>query len=199
MPTQQPANPEPAHPDVDGMLSRKFGKEVANYFSGSPLNRVGFLRGDHKFLSQALKHPSTSFLLCNELQPLVQPNKQPGSGKLAYVKYQDVQPIIGDDPFASTEEDIIKAYDSEVYIPQMIFLGIDEKDKNGLTYQGKNQYTGAPYFALDVTPKNQVKEQCEKLIADQKAKGFEFGKGRIMDVEASDGEFSRSITFMDQR
>ena len=53
--TKQPDNPEPAHSTVDAMLSRKFGKEVANYFSGSPLNRVGFLRGDHKFLTQALK------------------------------------------------------------------------------------------------------------------------------------------------
>ena len=30
----QPKLPEPAHPDVDSMLSRRFGKEVANYFSG---------------------------------------------------------------------------------------------------------------------------------------------------------------------
>lgn len=27
--------PEAAFPDLDSMLSRKFGKEVANYFSGS--------------------------------------------------------------------------------------------------------------------------------------------------------------------
>lgn len=34
------ALPEPAHADLDSMLSRKFGKEVANYFSGpsSPLH-----------------------------------------------------------------------------------------------------------------------------------------------------------------
>jgi NAD+ diphosphatase len=35
MPSTQPDLPEPAHPDVDSMLSRKFGKEVANYFSGT--------------------------------------------------------------------------------------------------------------------------------------------------------------------
>ena len=29
-----PELPEPAHADVDSMLSRKFGKEIANYFSG---------------------------------------------------------------------------------------------------------------------------------------------------------------------
>jgi hypothetical protein len=35
MPLPQPELPEPAHPTVDSMLSRKFGKEVANYFSGN--------------------------------------------------------------------------------------------------------------------------------------------------------------------
>lgn len=29
-----PALPEPAHAEVDSMLSRKFGKEIANYFAG---------------------------------------------------------------------------------------------------------------------------------------------------------------------
>jgi NAD+ diphosphatase len=33
-PLPQPELPEPAHPDIDSMLSRRFGKEVANYFSG---------------------------------------------------------------------------------------------------------------------------------------------------------------------
>jgi hypothetical protein len=32
MPT--PSLPEPVHPELDSMLSRKFGKEVANYFAG---------------------------------------------------------------------------------------------------------------------------------------------------------------------
>lgn len=31
----QPDLPEPAHADLDSMLSRKFGKEVANYFAGT--------------------------------------------------------------------------------------------------------------------------------------------------------------------
>ena len=30
----QPDLPEPLYADLDSMLSRKFGKEVANYFSG---------------------------------------------------------------------------------------------------------------------------------------------------------------------
>lgn len=189
----QPDNPEPAHHDIDSMLSRKFGKEVANYFSGSPLNRVGFLRADHQFLSQALKHPSTAFLLCNELQPLVQSGTAPGKGRLQYVKYEDVQPVIGSDPFAQSEKEMLDAYRSDQYIPQMIFLGLDEKvpEGEGLAYQAKNLYKGAPYFAVDVTPRPQadarISEACKTLITRlQKDQGFEFGKGRIMDIEPSD-------------
>ena len=93
MPPKQPDLPLPAHPDVDSMLSRKFGREVANYFSGSPLNRLGFLRADHVFLGRALKHPSTSFMLCKDLQPLVQSSD---NKKLKYVKFEDVKGIIGE-------------------------------------------------------------------------------------------------------
>jgi len=186
----QPANPAPA-PDFDSMLSRKFGKEVANYFSGSPLNRVGFLRGDHKFLSQALRHPSTHFLLCNELQPLI---NQTQKDKLAFVKYDDVKNIVGEDPYATNEQEMIGQYTSATYVPQMIFLGIDEKAKEGLEYQGKNKYTGAPYFAIDVTPRKSVKEECEKLIERLQGEGLGFAKGRVMDVVAADGMYTRADT-----
>lgn len=190
----QPDNPEAAHSDIDSMLSRKFGKEVANYFSGSPLNRLGFLRADHNFLSQALRHDSANFLLCNDLQPLVQPGTSPGKGKLQYVKYEDVKPIIGEDPFELSEEELIEAYRSDENRPQMIFLGIDEKAPQGLSYQAKkNVYTGAPYFAVDVTPResssssSSVTDACTTLISRlQSEKGFLFGKGRIMNIEPSD-------------
>ncbi|TKA29455.1 hypothetical protein B0A50_03468 [Salinomyces thailandicus] len=180
---QQPANPEPV-PDFDSMLSRKFGKEVANYFSGSPLNRVGFLRGDHQFLTQALKHPSTDFLLCNELQPLV---KTEAKDRLAWVKFDDVKGVVGEDPYKSTEGEMLGLYNSTTYVPQMIFLGIDEKAQDALSYQGKNMYKGAPRFAVDVTPRASAKAECEKLISSLQGRKLEFAKGRVMDVVASDG------------
>jgi NAD+ diphosphatase len=183
----QPANPTPVN-DRDSMLSRKFGREIANYFSGSPVNRVGFLRGDHVFLSQALKHPSTSFLLCRDLQPLVHHSAK---DKLAYVKYDDVKPIIGEDVYQRSEDELVKQYDSGSYIPQMIFLGIDEKNPGGLGYQGKNFYKGAPYFAVDVTPKNEgIQEKAEELIGKVGERGYEFAKGRVMELVAADGTYT---------
>lgn len=193
----QPANPEPLHTHNDGMLARKFGREVANYFAGNPLNRVAFLRGDHTFLSQALHHPSTKYLPCKELQPLVESGKPPGQGRIAWVKFDDVKPIVGDDPFAQTEKEQIEAFDSGRYIPQMIFLGIDEssgKGGDGLSYTTrKNTYTGVPHFAVDVTPRHGVTEACEKLVKEQQGKGREFAKGRVMDVVASDGTVDRTL------
>ena len=186
---EQPANPEPAHDSVDSMLSRKFGKEVANYFSGSPLNRVGFLREDHKFLSSAFAHPSTSFLLCNELQPLVKKGQKVG-GTLHFVGAEEVKGIVGDDPFGRPEKENIENYDSRVYRPQMIFLGIDERSEGGLEYQGKNRYKGAPYFAVDVTPRYGVKEACEKLIREKEEQGLGFAQGRVMDIDASHGKIA---------
>jgi NAD+ diphosphatase len=172
------------------MLSRKFGREVANYFSGSPLNRLGFLRADHVFLGRALKHPSTSFMLCKDLQPLVQSSD---NKKLKYVKFEDVKAVIGEDPYARNEKEMLAQYNSEEVVPQMIFLGIDESVKEGLDYQGKNRYVGAPFFAVDVTPRGSVKEACEELVKRVETGGAEFGKGRLMELEASDGMFGREL------
>ncbi|KAH7079703.1 NUDIX hydrolase domain-like protein [Paraphoma chrysanthemicola] len=171
MPLPQPDLPEPAHHTVDSMLSRKFGKEVANYFSGSPLNRVSFLRPDHAFLSQALNHPSTTFLLFNNLEPLIK-----SSSELAERTFADVKPVLGEDPFHRSEEDQIAQYNSSLYQPQIIFLGLDER-KPGFVY--KEHYKGQPWFAVDVTPKESVKDEAEKLIAGLKGEGLDFSKGRM--------------------
>ncbi|KAI4668923.1 uncharacterized protein J4E79_000965 [Alternaria viburni] len=167
----QPELPEPAHPEVDSMLSRRFGKEVANYFSGSPLNRVGFLRPDHQFLSSALNHPSTTFLLFNKLEPLTK-----SGSELARCTFADVKSIIGENPFEKSEEEVIAQYNSSLYVPQVIFLGLDER-KDGFKY--KEHYKGQPWFAVDVTPKESVKEKAEELLERMTSTGLEFSKGRM--------------------
>ncbi|OSS46953.1 hypothetical protein B5807_09004 [Epicoccum nigrum] len=170
-PLPKPALPEPAHPNVDSMLSRKFGKEVANYFSGSPLNRVSFLRQDHAFLSSALRHPSATFLLFRATEPLLS-----SPTALARVSFKDVEPVIGKDIFNTSEEDVIAQYNSSLYIPQIVFLGLDERHGD---FAYKEHYKGQPWFAVDVTPKESVKEAAEKLIKTAQEKGYEFSKGRM--------------------
>lgn len=183
MPLAIPDLPPPAHVDVDSMLTRKFGREVANYFSGSPLNRVSFLRSNHSFISSAFTHPSTNFLLLHELAPLCD-----GPSKLAYVKHADIRNLVGENPYEKSEEEMIKAYNSSVTIPQLLFLGLDERvkeEQGGFTH---GIYSGRPYFALDVTPKGSVKGEAEQLVEGLKAKKLEFIAARVnMSLDAPDG------------
>ncbi|KAL2062772.1 hypothetical protein VTL71DRAFT_5844 [Oculimacula yallundae] len=167
----QPDLPDPAHHDVDSMLSRKFGREVANYFSGSPLNRVSFLRANHDFITKALVHPSTSFLLFNDLAPLAKDPTQ-----LAYVTHKDVKPLIGENPFEKSEEDMIKEYNSAVTLPLVLFLGLDEKKKEGFEH---GIYQGKPYFAVDVTPRGSVEKEATGIVEAVKAAGQTFIEGRM--------------------
>lgn len=140
-------------------------------FLGSPLNRVSFLRPDRSFLSAALKHPSTSFLLLNNLAPLAcDPTK------LAYVSYKEIQPLIGDDPYSRTDQVLISEYNSAFTIPQLLFLGLDESNRSGLEY---SIYSGSPYFALDVTPKGSFEAKASSLIRDVEAQGLVFLGGRM--------------------
>ena len=135
------------------------------------MNRVSFLRPDHAFLTSALKHPSTSFLLFRNLEPLIKSPQE-----LAVTKFEDVRPVIGESPYEKSEEDVIREYNSETYVPQLIFLGLDER-KEGFVY--KDHYKGQPYFAVDVTPQKSATEAAEKLIKDMEERGLSFSKGRM--------------------
>ena len=55
---------------------------------------------------------------------------------------------------------------------QLVFLGLDGRRSDGLVY--KDVYKGAPFFALDVTPRHHLKEEAENLISHWEAKGFKF-------------------------
>lgn len=149
-------------------------------YLGSPLNRVSFLRTDQPFLSAALRHPTTSFLLFNNLNPLA---KDPT--KLAYASYQDVRPLIGEDPYGKSEEELIAEYNSTKSIAQLVFLGLDEKHGKGLEW---NTYNGAPYFALDVTPKGSVEAAANGVIKEMESNGLNFVEGRMhMSLPAQEG------------
>ena len=183
MPAKQPDLPDPAHHDVDSMLSRKFGREVANYFSGSPINRVSFLRANNDFISKALTHPTTKFMLFNDLAPL---SKDPT--QLAYVTHEEIKPLIGRNPFSKTEEELVKQYNSTITLPLVLFLGLDERKQDGFEH---GIYKGTPYFAVDTTPKGTVKAQAESVIEAVKVKGLSFAEGRMnMSLNAPEGRTS---------
>ncbi|KAI1918006.1 NADH pyrophosphatase [Ophidiomyces ophidiicola] len=173
MPTPAAENPCPKHIEQDSMLARRFGKETANYFSSSPLNRVSFLRSEPPFLMSALRHPTARFLLFNQLAPLVH-----SSAEVFYATYQDVEPLVPVDLFDKSEEESLKTYHSGVILPLLVFLGLDESCvTNGLSYKS---YTGVPYFALDVTPTAGLEEKANMIINSMKSRGLSFHNSRTI-------------------
>ncbi|GKZ29111.1 NADH pyrophosphatase [Aspergillus brasiliensis] len=174
--------PNPPHIQADSMLARRFGRETVNYFSSSPLNRLSFLRTDHAFLSAALKHPSTRFVLMKDLAPLTKTPTEP-----YYAKYEEIRKMVPETIYDKSEEDIIKEYDSRKTTASPIFLGLDEtQTQDGLAWK---IYSGTPYFALDVTPRHSEEQQANSraVISDLEAKGLTFLQGRtIMSFPASE-------------
>lgn len=87
-----------------------------------------------------------------------------------------MQPLIGENPYAKSEEDLIAEYNSKITIPQLLFLGLEESSKSDFEW---TIYKGDPYFALDVTPKGTMKATCEKLIETMKSRDLKFVEGRM--------------------
>ncbi len=135
-----------------------------------------------------MTHPSTSFLLFNSLAPLT---KDPAT--LARLKHAALKPLIGDNPYDKAEEQLIAEYNSTVTIPQLVFLGLDERDQDGLSFKS---YRGAPVFVLDVTPRGTVEEAANEIIADVQRDGLTFLPGRVhMTLNASDGKLRLALSF----
>ncbi|KAH6624555.1 NUDIX hydrolase domain-like protein [Chaetomium sp. MPI-SDFR-AT-0129] len=175
----------PLLPPDASHLTQKYGGETANYFSGSPLNRLSFLRADPVFLRSAFAHPSTRFLLLSNLAPLVRADDDRAT--LAFARHADVVPLVGtaEERFGRTEEEMVKGFDSGREEVGVVFLGVDEgglveerdgEDGKGETEEGfgYRDFRGAPYFAVDVTPRGGKKGAAEELIATVKGRGHVF-------------------------
>ncbi|KAM0249995.1 hypothetical protein ACHAP5_002588 [Fusarium lateritium] len=172
--TSGPGLPEiPALQGDDSMLTRRFGKEVVNYYAGGRINRFSFLRADTGFLRKAAVTPTARYLALNELNLLAPDKKTP-----AYFTFKDVESVIGSEPFALTEDESIQSFDSTKTKPLIVFLGMleegNESDKIASTDHGDIQ--GHPYFAIDITPKGTHAEKATSFLAEQEKKGISVDK-----------------------
>lgn len=147
------------------------------------MNRLSFLRDHHPFLAGAFEHPTTKFLVFKELSPLID-----SPTKLHYVAYKDIEPLIPSNPYSKSEQEMLAEFDSRKALPGLIFLGIDESDSSGYTYKN---FTGAPYFAIDVTPKEPYEQRAKDVVAKFESAGLGFSQGmRAMHFPPGEGKFS---------
>lgn len=162
---------------------------------GSPLNRLSFLRTDHTFLSAAVKHPSTRFVLLKDLAPLIK-----GPSSLYHAEYKDVQKLVPQTIFDKSEEEMLKEFDSRITKPHLVFLGVDESAAD--TAQSDEEllqwtiYKGRPYFALDVseTGTDDQKAEARTVVEELAARGITpFTTRQHLLRPANDGMYIVSI------
>jgi len=96
-----------------------------------------------------------------------------------------VRGLIGPNPFEKSEEQLIKEYNSSVTLPLVLFLGLDERKKEGFEH---GIYKGQPFFAVDITPRGTVEKEASAVVEAMKAKGLSFIEGRMhMSLNAPEG------------
>lgn len=169
----------PALQADDSMLTRKFGQEVINYYSGTRLNRYSFLRADAAFLRRAALAPAARYVALDNLSAVAVDKSQ-----LATFSFDDVRPLIGAEPAIALEEKTAVAqFDSTRASPLVVFLGLvdgdiggtaaaDDKDTVEIESTTHGTVKAQPYFAVDVTPRDSYKEGAEAFQKSFEARGL---------------------------
>ena len=66
-----------------------------------------------------------------------------------------------------------------------MFLGLDETVKDGYSYRN---FTGAPHWAVDITPKKTFEKEADELAEKFSSSGLKFSEGmRAMSFPANVG------------
>ncbi|KAG5914941.1 hypothetical protein E4U42_000230, partial [Claviceps africana] len=176
----------PEHPALindNSMLTRRFGKEIINYFAGSRLNRYSFLRSDVAFLNRAATSPHARYIALDDLSPLVVDKK-----KLALLSYQDVKGVLGPDPaFLQSDAERIRTFDSSKVAAETQVLFLGTTTTQAATTDGEagsdddivwetsehGDVNGRPYFAVDVsTGRGENQEEKKAWLKSQEEKGL---------------------------
>ncbi|KAH3671169.1 hypothetical protein WICMUC_004765 [Wickerhamomyces mucosus] len=124
------------------------------YFGTNSLNRHSFLRSDPTFIANAIISPYSKYIFYKKLSPYVDIEQN----KLFTLNYNTIglsnRKII-DDWIKNNELKSIKIHE----LPLIHFLGLDVSKKNqSFKY---NEYSGIPYFAIDITNHNSLISQIE--------------------------------------
>lgn len=133
-------------------------------------------------------------MIFKDLSPLI---KSPT--EIQYLKKDDVQPLFTESPYAKAEKEMIENFDSRKALPGIVFLGLDESVKDSYSYRN---YTGAPHFAVDVTPKDPYEQAANDLIQKLDKQGLSFVQGmRAMSFPPDTGKYpnARSVEEADKR
>ncbi|KAH3685840.1 hypothetical protein WICPIJ_003199 [Wickerhamomyces pijperi] len=114
------------------------------YLTGSPLNRLSFLRGDTEFIQLASTHSSAKFIIFDRDLTLISTDKSDKTISLYKASYEQLKSVV--DQWASYNN--TKGQDLRINDVRITFLGVQESDDPSV-FQYK-RYQGSPYFAIDL-------------------------------------------------
>lgn len=149
------------------------------FFGHDTVNRFSFLREDDKFLQLSLTSPLTKFVLFIDEFPLGLKEKP----ALHYFAYDDIKKSV--DQFIQYHQ----VQDLRLNDQKFVFLGMDERVSSGLKYK---QYEGVPYFAVDISNSDSLKQDFLEKYNHYKDRGLIF---KLSNFDAS--IFSHGRMYLD--
>ncbi|KAH9858900.1 NUDIX hydrolase domain-like protein [Lenzites betulinus] len=148
------------------------GDIYVNFYGGSPLNRLAWLRTSQPFLNAIVRAPTTRWLLFKEGQPLVQSTSSAPKPSLARLTTSDVESLLGPEPYfaqaqregelAPSDVPVLEA--ARLHGTPIVFLGLHETSTDHADALPSSDFSaktsaevvlanikGTPYFSLDVS------------------------------------------------
>ncbi|KAI0759863.1 NUDIX hydrolase domain-like protein [Trametes elegans] len=181
------------------MLSRQLTTLVAkespaNFFAGSPLNRLSWLRTSQPFLNAIIHAPATRWLVFKEGQPLLRSQAGNAKHSLARLPTSDVQPLLGPEPYFSQGQHAGERASDDTPLLQaarlrgapIVFLGLHETKARTTGALPSSEFSaktsadavlanihGTPYFSLDVSDVAQA--DVDRVLRESAARDAEPG------------------------
>ncbi|KIP06523.1 hypothetical protein PHLGIDRAFT_453629 [Phlebiopsis gigantea 11061_1 CR5-6] len=143
-----------------------------NFFGGSPLNRLSWLRTSEHFLNAVVGSPATRWIVFKDGQLLFAAEPAEKKRSLARLTTTEVRPLLGTEPFfaqgqsdgelAETGIPVLEA--ARLRGPGIVFLGLHEPKSGASLALPSSDFSaktdaaavaakieGTPYFSLDVS------------------------------------------------
>lgn len=147
-----------------------------NFFGGSPLNRLSWLRTSEHFLNAIATSPTTRWILFKAGQPLFVSDPETKTRSVARLTTADVRSLLGTEPFFAQGKNDGDAAERGVPVlesarlrgPGVVFLGLHEPESASHALPSSDfnakadteavisKIQGTPYFSLDVSQLEEV-------------------------------------------
>ncbi|EIW62786.1 NAD(+) diphosphatase [Trametes versicolor FP-101664 SS1] len=177
------------------------GDTYVNFFGGSPLNRLAWLRTSQPFLNAIAHAPATRWVLFKDGQPLVQSKPSAPTLSLARLTTNDVKALLGPEPYFAQGQhagdlapaDVPALEAARLRGNGVVFLGLHETNRSHADALPSSDFSaktsadvvlsnikGTAYFSLDVSTvaQSELDETLQNAAAAKEGDRIVFSEPR---------------------